>query len=343
MIGRLGAILFLALTFASPATGQQAASDANPVWLELPDARTFAQHYPDAARVQYVEGRATVECEVMLDATTRCAVVAETPEGWGFGNATLRAAQSFRVRPATVNGQPVEGSMVRRTIRWVLPQHNTDYRPRFEGLDPDMQTFLDNMPIIDLPAWEEAPNFYTSLDAYPPEARRTRIAGRGVLSCRVLETRRISCELVTETPAGMGFGEAALSLQNQFRVSEGNVAFIARHRDAPFLLPITFSSSAEAMPVNRSYLGVGVLDMPPITLPFRAFDQPGVEGSAVILCTARQVPPPDCIIESETPEGWGFAAFAVESLTDAEFGPDDTGWVLPGDQVRFTIRSERVN
>lgn len=55
---------------------------------------------------------------------------------------------------------------------------------------------------------------------YPPAARRARISGNVLLSCRIrLDTRLENCRVVRETPVGQGFGEAALSLVVRFRAA----------------------------------------------------------------------------------------------------------------------------
>lgn len=94
----------------------------NPVWLEQPDARDFARYYPDRATERDMEGRATIECIVGADGRLSCTVVSEDPPGYGFGEATLRAARHFRIAPATRDGVPTSGARIRRTIRWQLPQ-----------------------------------------------------------------------------------------------------------------------------------------------------------------------------------------------------------------------------
>ena len=51
---------------------------------------------------------------------TGCSVVSESPAGAGFGEATIRAASKFRMRPKTVDGAPVEGARVRVPLTWRL-------------------------------------------------------------------------------------------------------------------------------------------------------------------------------------------------------------------------------
>ena len=43
------------------------------------------------------------------------------------------------------------------------------------------------------------------------------VGGRVVLSCRVLGNLSVSCTIASETPAGTGFGAAAMSVASSYR------------------------------------------------------------------------------------------------------------------------------
>jgi protein TonB len=93
----------------------------NPQWIRLPDASDLDRYYPPQAKEAGIEGRATVNCVVKEDGTlTSCEVVSEEPAGKGFGSATVRAASRFKMRPKTVDGQPVGGAHVNVPMRWRL-------------------------------------------------------------------------------------------------------------------------------------------------------------------------------------------------------------------------------
>jgi TonB family protein len=344
MTGRLMESIGLALALiAAPAASQTSdpGDIESSIWLTTPDDAVISASYPEAASAQFVEGSATLECTVLRDTTARCSVSAESPVGWGFGEAALQIGEGFRVRPATLNGAEVDGRRVRRSVRFVLPDE--DEGANGPGIESD--ALLSALP--DLPYWDDAPDFSASLSAYPPEARRARIRGRGVLSCRVRDDRRLTCELVTEIPTGMGFGQAALSLHGRFRVSPRDSGFAAQHRELPFLLPITFSEVREAMPVNRGFFGLGSWNLPRMLAPPSAYPEAarnaGVEGRAVVFCIAGEAPPPVCAIESESPAGWGFGAATLEAFSDIPLAPDEQGWVLKGDQARITAEFRLEN
>ncbi|MBC6980930.1 energy transducer TonB [Caulobacter sp. 17J80-11] len=91
-----------------------------PQWASLPGYADLERFFPRDAQVFDVAGKATIECVVRADgALVNCAVLDENPVGWGFGAATVAAADAFRMRP-TVGGRSVEGARVRVPVRWTL-------------------------------------------------------------------------------------------------------------------------------------------------------------------------------------------------------------------------------
>lgn len=53
---------------------------------------------------------------------------------------------------------------------------------------------------------------------YPPRANQAQQGGRVVLDCLVASTGRVSCTVVSETPDGWHFGDAAMRLSQYFRL-----------------------------------------------------------------------------------------------------------------------------
>jgi TonB family protein len=104
---------------AAHATHSAVISD--PDWVRMPKGAELARLYPQAAAAEHVAGRTKALCHVLangdLDA---CVVTEECPRGYGFGRATLLAAQDFQMRPRTVNGVPVDGGTVMVPMVWAL-------------------------------------------------------------------------------------------------------------------------------------------------------------------------------------------------------------------------------
>jgi hypothetical protein len=50
---------------------------------------------------------------------TECVVVSESPAGYDFGNQTIKASHRWKMKPATRDGQPVEG-VVTVPLKWKL-------------------------------------------------------------------------------------------------------------------------------------------------------------------------------------------------------------------------------
>lgn len=77
-------------------------------------------------------------------------------------------------------------------------------------------------------SWARRPSPETIAGLYPREAERRGVEGRATLRCTVLVGGDLSCRTVAETPAGMGFGQAALQAAKRYRaetlLSDGSSA-----------------------------------------------------------------------------------------------------------------------
>jgi TonB family protein len=91
----------------------------DPVWLEQPSREDIDQAYPPFAKQNGVNGRAVLECTAQPDGTLDdCEVVMESPEGEGFGLATLKLTPHYRMAPKDAKGHPVAGFRARLTVAW---------------------------------------------------------------------------------------------------------------------------------------------------------------------------------------------------------------------------------
>lgn len=82
--------------------------------------------------------------------------------------------------------------------------------------------------------WSQRPSARRIADLYPARALRSQVGGRVQLDCVVQATLTVACSVASETPAGIGFGAAALnaagSYRAQPRLSNGASSVGARTR-----------------------------------------------------------------------------------------------------------------
>ena len=92
----------------------------------------------------------------------------------------------------------------------------TQYRVTFA---PEM--LVEGSRIIGKPQWTTLPSGQALAGAYPAAARAAGVGtARVQMRCSVIENGTVeTCEIVSETPEGLGFGAAALSLAPHFRLS----------------------------------------------------------------------------------------------------------------------------
>lgn len=86
------------------------------VWQTRASAAQFSAVYPQNARRADVSGRVQLSCVIQADYSAACAVASESPAGYGFGQAALRVARSYRARPTLDDGTPSPGSDARLNI-----------------------------------------------------------------------------------------------------------------------------------------------------------------------------------------------------------------------------------
>lgn len=127
-------------------------------------------------------------------------------------------------------------------------------RPRGRIVLPLVFPPKDGVAVADAkvisPRWNRRPSALDVARVYPAAARRAAVDGAASVSCVVTaEGRLTDCKVEAETPAGPGFGEAALQLTPLFRM-EPLDAFGIPVQDRTIRIPIQF----RPMPPRR---GVG--------------------------------------------------------------------------------------
>jgi len=92
-----------------------------PDWTRKPTGDDLKRYYPAEAMKAGAEGSAVIDCGVARDGRLRnCAIHAEKPARYRFGEAALKMTPLFQMQPTRVNGKPTAGGHVRIPIRFKL-------------------------------------------------------------------------------------------------------------------------------------------------------------------------------------------------------------------------------
>ena len=93
-----------------------------PDWVEKPNGGDMAKFFPGFAQSLGLSGRATIQCYVTsIGRLKDCTVLEELPVGFRFGHAGVDLAGLFRMKPETLDGQPVSGATVRIPLKFAIP------------------------------------------------------------------------------------------------------------------------------------------------------------------------------------------------------------------------------
>lgn len=77
----------------------------------------------------------------------------------------------------------------------------------------------DDVPRIQQPQWLRIPGDEELRRAFPRSAHGKARTGRAVIRCTITEEGTLSeCRVLSEDPAGLGSGDAALSLAGRFKM-----------------------------------------------------------------------------------------------------------------------------
>jgi TonB-like protein len=103
-------------------------------WLAKPDAESMQRYYPALAAQLGISGYSILHCKVNAQGLLyACTADTERPTGLGFGKAVLGLSSEFRMRPMTLNGQPVDGGMINIPVRFELPTPEATPEPPAPG------------------------------------------------------------------------------------------------------------------------------------------------------------------------------------------------------------------
>lgn len=131
---------FLAGLIAAATLPGASAPAPQPQWLSRPSGEDIARLYPPKARERVLSGRVVLACVISASGRLQdCRVVEETPRGYGFGEAALRAAGRYVVRAdgpgdaAAVVGRTVNLPVAFTVRGWVDLRCGVDPKGRAKG------------------------------------------------------------------------------------------------------------------------------------------------------------------------------------------------------------------
>jgi TonB family protein len=172
------------------------------LWVAAPSYAEVAAAYPGKAKAAKIGGRATLYCQFTASGgLTDCQTVAEEPRRQGFATAAHKLAHEFRLG--------VTGPEDVKALREAAVQLPVTFDPAMIGGGP---------PVIGKPLWAATPgpdDVTAAFAATPKNVGTVRVS----LACKVEQGGWTSgCSVERESPAGQGFGQAALALSPKFRV-----------------------------------------------------------------------------------------------------------------------------
>ncbi|HVI34391.1 energy transducer TonB [Phenylobacterium sp.] len=188
----------------NPTFGTRPVVPVGQAWPQAPSYQDVVAAYPEKARAARVGGVATLQCDVREQEFRRCQVIREEPKGHGFAAAARSLVGKFRTQATGADGKPVNA-----TIQ--IPF----------AFSPDMLD-ASRPPVIGKPTWAKLPTAEALRTAFPAETAGGTVRVR--LSCNVEQGGSVSgCEVVSEEPAGRGYGAAALKIASEFMLDTWTV------------------------------------------------------------------------------------------------------------------------
>ena len=204
------------------------------------------------------------------------------------------------------------------------------------------------------PVWVELPGADDMSNKYPAKAYADRLGGRVALNCEIAPDGGLTgCKVLSENPAGSGFGSAALELTPKFRMQTA-FADGRRATGARLTIPVRFVPPVDAASLSvpeatplfggkpgtaRSFGGAGPY------YPDAAF-RSGISGTAALICTSAPGSGrlSDCLLTGESPlkQDFGAAALVMASRGFMTAQPgSDPGPVRVKLTVPFTAPAHR--
>ena len=329
--------LAVALSGAPLLAAEKPNSEAD--WIKRPTSEDLMSVWPTEALRRSIGGKATISCTVTVQGMLRaCQVVAESPQGAGFGSAALTLSRQFLMKPARENGAPVE-SVVSIPINFAVPTAETG-----SYLPPKFAPPLKRDRVYNRIPWKLAPSLDDMLAAYPAKAKAAKVGGTASLDCRLNKTGGISgCDILREAPQGYGFGAAARSLRDRFSGplvdSQGETLATARVTLA-FAFPVTaLEGSASGIGRPQWTALPTPADMAAV-MPAAAAKAGVYKARVVMECqVVAEGALAGCAAQTETPAGLGYGDAAIRLASAFRLSVwTDEGLPSIGGKVRVPIR-----
>lgn len=211
---------------------------ANVGWIATPTYAEVAAVFPEKAKAKKVGGKATIQCSFMdAGRVGHCRVLNDEPFGYGFGNAALDLAEHFQAPDTFANGKPTKDNLL--TIPVVFPVGMADGSALY----------------VTTPSWLRTPSPGMYAQRFPAAARKAGVtSSKVVVGCTIGEKGELTqCAVNSETPSGLGFGEAVLSMTPAFLMrkwTEDGQAMVGRKINMPisYEMAIKEAPSAAAAP-----------------------------------------------------------------------------------------------
>lgn len=90
-----------------------------PLWEAIPSGDDLGKYYPSRTERYAQPGGALIGCTAGPDLwLTQCALLADQPPQWRFGEAALKPSRFIRMKPTNKQGRRVKGCWVRVPIRF---------------------------------------------------------------------------------------------------------------------------------------------------------------------------------------------------------------------------------
>jgi TonB family protein len=170
-------------------------------WTSAPTSAEMAGAFPRSAIGKVSEGRVMLRCDFtsgggLID----CDTVSEAPQGLGFGRAAHNLVRDFRLAvDPTLAAMDANGD-----VRIDVP---------FDFRDPSHAAPAE----VGDPLWLKGLSVDAVYRFYPSDAAKAGVKeGRATVDCTVTHAGALTgCAVASETPGGLGFGQAALGVAGQ--------------------------------------------------------------------------------------------------------------------------------